>query len=261
MKEVVWTAVHPEGLLRVGGTEDSRVAEWTGLARLECRRDGSAPEVVFAPGVSPRQREKIRAGAVVAFLHDLGGGLALHASAAAKDGGAVILVGASDAGKSTLAAALVQRGWALAADDVVVLDAASTGWSVRPTEGQSWLEPSAAVALGVAGPDAPRAPYVIGASASERTPVAAVVALRFADVAGPSLSRVRGVRALELFLPSVIRFATDDAARRLDEVDQVTSLLTAAPLFVLERPRDLAMLASTCEGIARARELGPEATG
>ena len=49
----------------------------------------------------------------------------LHAAAVARQGGAVLLLGPSTVGKSSLAAALVQRGHALLADDVtgVVLDA------------------------------------------------------------------------------------------------------------------------------------------
>jgi hypothetical protein len=252
VKEVVWTAAHPEGLLRVGSSADRRVAEWTGLARLECGLDGSGAEVTFAPGVSPRRRDKIKAGVVEAFKHDLAGGLALHASAAVKDDAAVVLLGPSDAGKSTMAAALVQRGWALAADDVVVLEEDDVAWWVRPTEAHSWLEGSGASALGVAGPDAARAPYALGAHAERRAAVAAVVVLRFESTPAPELVRLRGVRALEAFLTSVIRFATDDPARRLREVDQVTGLLTHAPLFVLARPRDLDLLGANCDGIARA---------
>ena len=49
----------------------------------------------------------------------------LHAAAVATGAGAVLLLGRSGIGKSSLAAALVERGWALLADDVtgVILDA------------------------------------------------------------------------------------------------------------------------------------------
>src|SRR4051794_4588915 len=49
------------------------------------------------------------------------GDLALHAAVLARDGRAVVFCGASMAGKSTLAAALAQRGWVLLGDDSAVL--------------------------------------------------------------------------------------------------------------------------------------------
>ena len=50
--------------------------------------------------------------------------MTLHASAVAVDGGAVLLAGGSGAGKPSLAAAFVQRGYGLLADDIagVVVD-------------------------------------------------------------------------------------------------------------------------------------------
>jgi hypothetical protein len=49
------------------------------------------------------------------------GDLALHAAVLARDGRAVAFCGASMVGKSTLAAALAERGWALLGDDSAVL--------------------------------------------------------------------------------------------------------------------------------------------
>lgn len=55
-----------------------------------------------------------------AILHQRGA-LALHASAVATPGGAVLFCGARQAGKSTLAAGLHQRGWPLVCDDKAAL--------------------------------------------------------------------------------------------------------------------------------------------
>ncbi|HEX8154611.1 MAG TPA: hypothetical protein VF698_15870 [Thermoanaerobaculia bacterium] len=58
-------------------------------------------------------------GPVFAFVLRLRGASCVHASAVAIGGKAVLLAGATAAGKSTLAAALVQRGCVLVAEDVV----------------------------------------------------------------------------------------------------------------------------------------------
>ena len=51
----------------------------------------------------------------------------LHAAAVATEAGAVLLLGRSGIGKSSLAAALVERGWALLADDVTGVTLAGGG--------------------------------------------------------------------------------------------------------------------------------------
>ncbi|MEB3301601.1 MAG: hypothetical protein VKN56_06480 [Cyanobacteriota bacterium] len=49
--------------------------------------------------------------------------LVLHGNALAKEGRAIVCLGRSGAGKSTLAYALMQQGWQLLADDLVVISA------------------------------------------------------------------------------------------------------------------------------------------
>jgi hypothetical protein len=74
--------------------------------------------------------------AVGALLH-LNGILALHASAVRlREGAAALFAGPSTAGKSTIAAALGQRGYALLADDIAALHFDS--------DGVPWLHPGLA---------------------------------------------------------------------------------------------------------------------
>ena len=87
--------------------------------------------------------------------------LPLHASAIQTANGAALFVGPSGRGKSTLAAALAQRGYAMLSDDVAALDVDDAGQVVafpsmpymrlwadaaaqlqRPTEGQRRVQPS-----------------------------------------------------------------------------------------------------------------------
>ena len=59
--------------------------------------------------------------------------LALHASVVDVDGRAVAFLGATRQGKSTLAAALARRGYAVLSDDCCVLCRTATGFDVAPT--------------------------------------------------------------------------------------------------------------------------------
>lgn len=79
--------------------------------------------------------ERVAIDAVLGDLDDVAAGhrsdrLVLHAGAVARDGAVVVIAGASGRGKSTLTAALVQRGFAYLTDEVVALDPAT--WTVLP---------------------------------------------------------------------------------------------------------------------------------
>jgi hypothetical protein len=55
-------------------------------------------------------------------LQDSVGTIRLHAGAIERDGRAVLLVGESDKGKSTLTAVLVTRGWGYLSDELAIVD-------------------------------------------------------------------------------------------------------------------------------------------
>ena len=76
---------------------------------------------------------------------------ALHASAVAIDGRAVGIVGASTAGKSSVAVNLVLRGAELLADDVVALETLCDGLLVHPGPGVVSVRHAEAARLGETG--------------------------------------------------------------------------------------------------------------
>ena len=79
-------------------------------------------EIVVEPrGGSDEDVVTFLVGPALAALLQMRGVLTLHAAAVEMDAGAVLLLGGSGAGKSALAAALVERGHALLADDVTGL--------------------------------------------------------------------------------------------------------------------------------------------
>ena len=77
----------------------------------------------------------------------------LHASAVARGGRAIAFAGASGSGKSTTAAAFLEAGWKLVADDLVVIDLDSHLARVRPGVGQIKLWPDSASSLGLRSED------------------------------------------------------------------------------------------------------------
>lgn len=84
----------------------------------------------------------------LAALLNQRGHLVLHAAAAANEQGAVVLAGHSCSGKSTLLAALLQRGWRLLADDLVVVTDEDGPGRIWPVSGELALWPAAAERLG-----------------------------------------------------------------------------------------------------------------
>jgi hypothetical protein len=83
-------------------------------------------------------------GAVLAFVLRLRGVLCLHASAIAVGTSAIAIVGAHNAGKSTMAAALVKLGYRLLSDDVAAIDERDGEFCVRSGYSRVNLWPDAA---------------------------------------------------------------------------------------------------------------------
>ena len=86
--------------------------------------------VVVEPSIA--SATALLAGPVLGGLLRRRGTTSLHGCAIAIGDGAIVVVGARGAGKSTLAAALAQRGHAVLADDVAALDEHQGGWTVHP---------------------------------------------------------------------------------------------------------------------------------
>lgn len=82
--------------------------------------------------------------------------VAFHAAAVANDQGAVLLTGDSWTGKSTLLAALLQRGWTVLADDLAAVTIDEQGrLVVLPTYSEIALWPDTLKKLGIASDSLP----------------------------------------------------------------------------------------------------------
>jgi hypothetical protein len=267
---VRWLATHAENgevAFRIGSDGDDVIAEWLGLARLVARRDGSASRLEVLPGADVRAVEKIELGSARLLLRQLAGELALHGAAVARGRRAVVLLGRSGDGKSTLAAWLCARaGATLLADDAIAIDetvedearapherGAVPRWVVLPAERDHWLDEAARCAVGL---DAPghaakaaasigKAPVPAARSCGGAAPLKALVALVFNDVPAPRWTRLRGVDAIAALVPQSVRFVLDDPAVQRRELDRLARLVESVPVFQLERSRDLAHLDAT----------------
>lgn len=111
-------------------------------------RNGREIIVDPAPGVAEKVVRLFFLGPVLAALLHQRGLLVLHASAAVMGGGAVAFLAGSGRGKSTVAAALHNRGYGILVDDVLALDVDQTPPLVLPGFAQLKLWPETIEALG-----------------------------------------------------------------------------------------------------------------
>jgi len=220
---------------RTGRSGNGLVAEWPGLGRLACRRDGSRAKFTAYSGAPRQTIGKLQRGLVKALLRDLRGGLAVHASAVALDERAVLFVGPSGVGKSTAAAQLcLGRGARLLADDAALIEVDNSGGSVLPCEEDLRLTRESCLALGFParrrnGTDDK---YHVRASniAEKPSPLSLVVVLRFEATDGLSTwRRLRGSAAALSLLEAAFRFDVDDGAARRRELEQVTAVYRHVP--------------------------------
>jgi hypothetical protein len=224
-------------LFRVGKERDDLVAEWVGMARLVASRDGARHELSFEDAVPDEERRKLARGTARLLLRQLSGELGLHGAAVELGGRAVVLVGGSGYGKSTLAAALCARGGRLLADDAVALATADGSVLVEPTEIDHWLDGDARHALGISTSPHPNKVPVAATPAPSGVPVAAVVRLAWsADGDAVELHERTGVDALASLLPHVVRMILDSPSHQRTELLRLEALVAAVPIGVLERP-------------------------
>jgi hypothetical protein len=218
------------------------IADWPGLGRLTCARDGSDARFVAASGVPRCTIDKLRGAQVRGLLCEREGGLALHASAVAIDGRAVLFVGADGAGKSTAAAEMcILHGARMLADDVALLEVGEGGAYVLPGEDEHWLTLQSRRALGVACATTDPGPDKRGIRAERAgdspSPLGLVIALRFEPTASSTVARiVRGSEGARMLMGAALRFDVEDATARRRELEQVTALYRCAPCFELIRP-------------------------
>jgi hypothetical protein len=214
----------------------------------------------------PDHAASLLLGPVLATVLRLRRTVALHACVVEVGSSAVLLVGERGAGKSTLAAALADRGHAILADDVGTLAERAGGtWVAHPGYPRLRLDP-ASLASFAAPPEATGPPIwgtgkrwielsPDGATGPwrfqrEPRPVAAVYELGRSGRRAPAVAEIAGGARVATLLRHVREapFALEPAARA-DELRRLSRLAAAVPVRRLECSDDLAALTATCEAL------------
>ena len=105
---------------------------WPGLGIFEFEHGAQTVTVWPEPGTSPEVSRDVFARAILPAALQALGWQALHASGVAIDGSALLLVGRSESGKSTVAYALARAGFPQIADDSIVFSTADARLTVVP---------------------------------------------------------------------------------------------------------------------------------
>jgi HPr Serine kinase C-terminal domain len=231
---------------KLGRDRSGLVADWGGVARLRASRDGRWHEVTFSQELALEHREKLRRGPVRALLRHLSGAMTLHGSAVSLGGRAVVFVGSSGSGKSTAAADLCQRlGAQLLADDLVSIDEVDGTRRVFPTDIAHWLLPDAMDALGLPPMGGGAKALVMGlgatlAATSEGAILDAIVLLGFDEATQPpTLRPLRGLERFDAINGGYVRFVVDEPLTLVHDLDRISALSAAVPMFGLARRRSL----------------------
>jgi hypothetical protein len=217
------------------------VAEWPGLGRLTCARDGTRGRFVAERGADAAGVAKLRAGAVQAILGDVRGDLGVHGAAVEVGGRAVLILGKSGAGKSTTAGELcVRHGARLLADDIALLAFEEGRVGVRPGERHHSLTRGSMRFIGLAPGATARTrggKAMLRATRPARAvvPLDLIVALRpDGRRSAPTLRVLRGVHAALAVMTSVVRF--DRRTARRGHLDQVVGLCEGCRVVEVVRP-------------------------
>jgi hypothetical protein len=224
-------------------------------------RDGC--EIVVEPSahVDDRVIRQLVLGNGLAVILHQQGFLVLHGSAVAVDKSAVAFLGFSGAGKSTMTGALIDRGHAFVADDVVAVDMTDAARPiVFPAFPQLKLHPEAARALLRSAshsvplhPDTPKLGRTVAAGFSQAPlPLGAVYVLEESSRSNePEIERLKSAQAMF----SLIRhsyaaglLAAQGPSRR--HFEQCASLVRHIPISRLKRALRLPEL----PGVARLVE-------
>ncbi len=236
---------------------------WSGDARVRLH-GGTKIELEHAEGVEMEALRAAILGPVLGVLLAQRGLLPLHASAIELDGAAITLSGASGEGKSTLAAAMLERGHALLSDDVSAVEWRGDRPWIRRAFPVQKLAPESLAAVGestaglapVHSQETKRLRPVVERFAAGPRPYRAMIVLSSSD--RDSLVALSPQDAFLELMRHTYRLGMVQAVLGpAEHLRAVTRLAEAVPVLRLERRRGLDRLGELAETL----EVGLRAIG
>ena len=198
---------------------------------------------------------------LVPHLVSLGGHLVLHASAVAFGGRAVAMIGTSGAGKSSLAAAFLQRGHRLLADDYLLLREQQGAYlATAAYPGLRLWGDSAAFFGGDAEALSPVADFTdkrrlpVDEDEPGPVPLGAVIVLGYPsepDAPDCLLERLEGPNAFMVLYRQAFRLERAGRSVHEADLDRFTRLAAAVPVLLMEHRRTYDALANVLDTIER----------
>jgi hypothetical protein len=232
---------------RIGREDDALIAEWIGICSLRAARSGDLRAFVVHEGVASEVAAKVRNGMAAGLLRHLQGGVALHASGISWSGMGVAFVGESQSGKSTTAAELCRDASVeMLSDDTLILEESGAGFMALPTEATHWLRPDAAALFHQVG--GPRQKLGVPGARPSLHPVelGLVLKLTFDEaLTKPCIRTMGGAETFHALTQSHMRFAIDDPAVMIRDLELLSRLSSTIPIRELRRPRTHEVLAMT----------------
>ncbi|MXP47068.1 hypothetical protein GRI43_06660 [Altererythrobacter luteolus] len=209
------------------------------------------------PGVGARELRLFTLGSAWGALGYQRGWAMLHGSAVARNDRAVLFCGDAGQGKSTLAAAMTERGWKLVGDDLSRIEPGGAGHTpmIHPSSARLKLWDSALHYLGLNSEGLERdffrdEKYHLavhpGQLAAHPMPLAAVFILGWDDRL--TAERLRGAEAVRgLAEASMYRKEYLELMGTLaEQIVHCARIASNVPIYRIGRPRDFKLLPNVC---------------
>jgi energy-coupling factor transporter ATP-binding protein EcfA2 len=218
---------------------------WIAIPGIAAFRFDEAGNVAASPnGGSQQEIHDAWVRSVLPLVVQARGTQVLHASAVLRKGGVLALCGTSTAGKSTLAAALMQRGHRVIADDALGFVVADGSAYALTMPFRLRLRPASAAHLG-------SDPLASHGDGGEQHPLAEIVLLEphAADANSPRSELVPPSEAVGALMPHAYCFALEE--RKGELVRAYASLTASVPVRRLSFPQTLERLEETVDHFER----------
>jgi hypothetical protein len=215
--------------------------------------NGGCEIIVESASLGAEGRAFLIGPALGTLLHQRGA-LLMHAAAVQVGEGAVLVLGASGAGKSTAAAALIAAGYPLLTDDLCVVSLDEAGRPMGHSDGRPLkltIEAAAWFGMPKLGDAAEGKFYVAAPQIEGPLPIAALVAV--AGWGEPRLERLKLLPTLaelrrQVFNQQIVSLVGREGEHFVD----AARLAAVVPLFKLTRPHGLDRMAETIDLVRRA---------